>query len=500
VNGEVLAGRYRLLSPLGHGGAGEVWRAEDQVLARPVAVKLLRRMEGDPMDAAERFRTEARAAARLTHPNVVGTYDVGTADGQVFLVMELVNGPDLAQLLRSQGLPSSKLVGDIALQGARALDAAHAAGIVHRDVKPGNLLLAADGTLKITDFGIAEAAGLEGPGSAVLLGTASYVAPEQVGGQTATPASDWYALGCVLYELLAGRPPFVADDVEGVLRQHLEATPVPVAVRRPEVPGGLAELVMRLLAKDPAARPSSVAAVTGFLNSQPTAIAPVDDGTRVLPLLPAAEGAAAASGLEVLGFQPDDDDDEESAEVTSHRRDIKTFPFAKVLVAAAVLLAGVVVAALLREGVSDPTASAGVPPTTAPATVKPVAKPKPTPTPSKTPSKKATPKPTKKPSEPQTASPQSLRTLARLVRESGQDGRGSRTVKEAAKDLDQAADALAEGHEQEAFRQFQSARMRLTAAERQHRWQGTPQIAALFASIGHTLPAGERDGDNNSSE
>ncbi|TCM48012.1 serine/threonine-protein kinase [Kribbella sp. VKM Ac-2568] len=518
MNGEVLAGRYRLLSPLGHGGAGEVWRAEDQVLARPVAVKLLRRMEGDPMDAAERFRTEARAAARLTHPNVVGTYDVGTAAGQVFLVMELVNGPDLAQLLRSQGLPSSKLVGDIALQGARALDAAHAAGIVHRDVKPGNLLLAPDGTLKITDFGIAEAAGLEGPGSTVLLGTASYVAPEQVRGQTATPASDWYALGCVLYELLGGRPPFVADDVESVLRQHLEATPVPIAVRRPDVPEGLAELVMRLLAKDPAARPASVAAVTELLNSQPTMVAPMDHGTRVLPLLPAAEAAAGATagtspgaaesadggepgdGLARLGFEPADDDEYEVApEPASHRRATKGFPFPKVLLAAAVLLAGVVIAALLRQGVSNDTAEAGPPATTPSATVKPVVKPKPTPTPSKTPSKKLTPKPTptKKPSEPQTASPQSLRTLARLVRESAQDGRGSRTVKEAAKDLDQAADALAEGHEQEAVRQFQSARMRLTAAERQHRWQGTPQIAALFASIGRTLPTG--DGDNRNS-
>ena len=187
MNGEVLAGRYRLLAPLGHGGAGEVWQAEDQVLARPVAVKLLRRLEGDPMDAAERFRTEARAAARLTHPNVVPTYDVGTADGQVFLVMELVNGPDLAQLLRSKGIPGDKFVGDLALQGARALDAAHAAGIVHRDVKPANLLLAPDGTLKITDFGIAEAAGIEGASDAVLLGTAAYVSPEQVRGEHSDP-------------------------------------------------------------------------------------------------------------------------------------------------------------------------------------------------------------------------------------------------------------------------------------------------------------------------
>jgi serine/threonine-protein kinase len=111
VNGEVLAGRYRLLTLLGHGGAGEVWQAEDEVLARPVAVKLLRRLDGDLMDATERFRTEAQSAARLLHPNVVATYDVGTADGQVFLVMELVNGPDLAKLLRSGGLPPGSCTG-----------------------------------------------------------------------------------------------------------------------------------------------------------------------------------------------------------------------------------------------------------------------------------------------------------------------------------------------------------------------------------------------------
>ncbi|HEY0473109.1 MAG TPA: serine/threonine-protein kinase, partial [Kribbella sp.] len=169
MNGEVFAGRYRLLTLLGRGAAGEVWQAEDQVLARPVAVKLLRRLEGDPMDAAARFRVEAQSAARLMHPNVVATYDVGTADGQVFLVMELVSGTDLAKLLRGGGLPPAKLVADIAVQGARALDAAHAAGIVHRDVKPGNLLLASDGTLKITDFGIAQASGIDGATGPVLL-------------------------------------------------------------------------------------------------------------------------------------------------------------------------------------------------------------------------------------------------------------------------------------------------------------------------------------------
>ncbi len=290
MNGEVLAGRYRLLAPLGRGGAGEVWRAEDTVLARPVAVKLLRRLEGDPVDAVERFRTEARASARLTNPNVVATYDVGTANGQVFLVMELVDGPDLAQLLRTKGLPPDEFVADIALQGARALDAAHAAGIVHRDVKPGNLLLAPDGTLKMTDFGIAQATGIDGSTGPVLLGTAGYVSPEQVRGERATPASDWYAFGCVLYELLEGTPPFVGTDVMNVMHQHLDTPPPPV--RHTEATPGLANLVMALLSKDPAARPSSATAVSAYLNG---ATPQTDNSTRVLPTLPAQllDGAGA---------------------------------------------------------------------------------------------------------------------------------------------------------------------------------------------------------------
>src|SRR5689334_25354535 len=198
------------------------------------------------MDAVARFQAEAQAAARLMHPNVVATYDVGSADDRVFLVMELVAGPDLAQLIRSAGLPSGKLVADIATQGARALDAAHAAGIVHRDVKPGNLLLAPDGTLKMTDFGIAKRSGNETTGLGVLLGTASYVAPEQVRGGAATPASDWYSFGCVLHELLTGTPPFTGPTADVVMRQHLDAPPPPIT--RTDVPAELAVLVTHLLA------------------------------------------------------------------------------------------------------------------------------------------------------------------------------------------------------------------------------------------------------------
>ncbi|MFG1817276.1 protein kinase [Kribbella sp. NPDC049174] len=480
MNGEVLAGRYRLQTLLGRGGAGEVWQAEDTVLARQVAVKLLRRLDGDPMDAVVRFRAEAQAAARLMHPNVVATYDVGTADEHVFLVMELVSGPDLAQLMRTAGLPSGKLVTDIATQGARALDAAHAAGIVHRDVKPGNLLLAPDGTLKITDFGIAKGAGTETTGVGVLLGTASYVSPEQVRGQSATPASDWYSFGCVLYELLSGTPPFTGPDVESVMRQHLDAAPEPIT--RTDVEPALGNLVLQMLAKDPANRPSSVDEVTALLTAAPN--------TQVLPLLPANDV------LEVGNWE-----EEEPAATGTHRAPKKAFPFAKVLVPVGVVLAAVVGGLMLRESVTtDPPAQAvGTPSAPATqATVAPKVKATPKPTPSKTPSKKPSPKPTQT-QNPQAALVQTLRTLAAQVRQT-QQGSRSKAPREAANDLDRAAEALDHGNTEAAAKNFYDARRRLIEAQQNHRWQSTPQISALFTAVSQVLPRPDGDGNDGDGE
>jgi serine/threonine-protein kinase len=474
VNGEVLAGRYRLLTLLGRGGAGEVWQAEDTLLARQVAVKLLRSLEGDPMDAVQRFRAEAQSAARLTHPNVVATYDVGTEGDHVFLVMELVQGPDLAKLMRTSGLPAASLIEDIAVQGARALDAAHAAGIVHRDVKPGNLLLAPDGTLKMTDFGIAKSAGNETTGLGVLLGTASYVSPEQVRGEPATAASDWYSFGCVLHELLTGTPPFTGPTVDVVMRQHLDVPPPPVT--RADVPAELSNLVTHLLAKDPADRPSSEHEVAALL-------APANQ-TQVLAFTPPA-------AAEVVGVGKWEDDSDEPA----HRATRSGFPLAKAGVAAAVVVAGLVGALLLRAGVSnDPPAQAGGTPTapvqkvtTAPKTTP---KPKPTPTPTKT---KTTP--TKKPTQtqnPQGMLVQRLRSLAAQVRAT-QQGSRSKAPREAANDLDQAAQAIDHGDTESAAKHFYEARQRLAEAQQRHRWQATQQIAALFFTIGQSLPRPDHD-------
>lgn len=488
MNGEVLAGRYRLLTLLGRGGAGEVWQAEDTLLARRVAVKLLRRLEGDPMDSVERFRAEAQSAARLMHPNVVATYDVGTEGELVFLVMELVCGPDLAELMRSAGLPTAELVEDIATQGARALDAAHAAGIVHRDVKPGNLLLAPDGTLKITDFGIAKSAGSETTGLGVLLGTASYVSPEQVRGESATPASDWYSFGCVLHELLAGTPPFTGPTADVVMRQHLDTPPPPIT--RTDVPSELANLVAHLLAKDPADRPSSAAEVDRLLTTSAN--------TQVLAFTP----SAAPEDVVGVGTW-----EEEPAETGAHRAPRRGFPLAKAGVAAAVVVAGVVGALLLRESVAtNPPAQAGGTPS-APvvkASAAPKTTPKPTSAPSKTPSRKPTPRPTPKETQhqdPQAALVQSLRTLAAQVRQTPQGNR-SKAARDAAHDLDQAAVALDHGDTESAAEHFYAARQRLVEAQQRHRWQATAQIAALFAVVSRTLPRPEHDnsGDNTGNE
>ncbi|MFE1781949.1 serine/threonine-protein kinase [Streptomyces sp. NPDC059506] len=205
----LLAGRYRLERLLGRGGMGEVWRAVDVILDRPVAVKLLLD-PGHGSGAAERFRTEARTAARLNHPQVVSVYDFGCDGDRFYLVMELVTGRSLAEELAVGGPLSPRRAAAVGAQAAEGLAVAHERGVVHQDVKPENLLLTTDGTVKISDFGIArltDGAAAARTGDEALVGTTPYLAPERVLGEQAGPASDVYALGCVLYTLLTGRGP-----------------------------------------------------------------------------------------------------------------------------------------------------------------------------------------------------------------------------------------------------------------------------------------------------
>ncbi len=257
--GMILGGRYELAGPVGNGGYCEVWRATDTVLSRPVAVKLLHPGYAGKAGALARFEAEARHAGALSHPNIARVYDYGEpADGQPpYLVMELVDGPSLEEVLACGPLGARQSM-DIIAQAAAGLQAAHDAGLIHRDVKPANLLLASGGIVKITDFGIARAVGSAAvTPSGEMMGTPGYHAPEQVVGAQVTSASDLYALGVVAYECLAGTPPFTGTPVEmAVAHRDRPLPPLP-----PWVPADVSALVGDLTAKDPARRPASAADV-----------------------------------------------------------------------------------------------------------------------------------------------------------------------------------------------------------------------------------------------
>jgi serine/threonine-protein kinase len=257
--GVTLGGRYRLDERIAGGGMGEVWRGTDEVLGRTVAVKILLPALVEEPGFVERFRGEARTMATINHPGVVDIYDYGSEDGTAFLVMEYVEGDALSRTLgRVHRLTPARTMALIA-QAADALHAAHSNGIVHRDVKPGNLLVRPNGTLVLTDFGIARAAGgaqLTQAGS--VLGTASYISPEQAAGKTASPMSDMYALGVVAYQCLAGRRPFEGDNPLEIAMRHVRDLPPPLPG---DTPPAVRQIVERSMAKDPAARYPSAAAM-----------------------------------------------------------------------------------------------------------------------------------------------------------------------------------------------------------------------------------------------
>ncbi|MEV5830317.1 serine/threonine-protein kinase [Spirillospora sp. NPDC052242] len=282
--GTELDGRYRLEGVLGRGGMGEVWRAVDLRLRRPVAVKVLPAELADVPGAMERFEREAEAAAALQHPGITVVFDVGRTGGLAYLVMELLEGEDLRAVVRRHpsGLPVAEAVG-FGVQLADALAAAHARGIVHRDIKPANLFVLPGGRLKLCDFGIAgladAATRLTRDGGTV--GTPLYMAPEQFSGGAADARSDLYALGCVLHELLTGAPPFrAASGLPRLMYAHLNEVPPPVSAARPDVPPRLERLVRDLLAKAVDERPASAEAVasllreTGRLGAPPPPVAP----------------------------------------------------------------------------------------------------------------------------------------------------------------------------------------------------------------------------------
>ena len=285
-----LTGRYHLEELIAAGGMGEVWQAVDQVLARPVAVKLLRPEYTHDEVTLARFRAEAQHAGLLNHPGIAQVYDYRDAspESPAYLVMELVAGPSLAAVLAAGRLEPARTA-DVMAQAAAALGAAHAAGVLHRDIKPANLLIAQDGQVKVTDFGIAHSARTENlTRTGALIGTMGYLAPERVSGGSATVASDLYALGIVGYECLTGQPPFRGQPLQVALAHRDQDLPEfpPWCLRQP---GGaeLAALITDLTAKDPAARPATAGEVAARARR-------IQDGLTGRPGVFAAPSPAAA--------------------------------------------------------------------------------------------------------------------------------------------------------------------------------------------------------------
>jgi serine/threonine-protein kinase len=392
--GRLVGERYRLAEVIGVGGMATVHRATDTKLDRTVAVKLLRReVIADP-DIAMRFRREALAATVLRHPNIVACLETGTDDGQPFLVMELIEGEDLAARLRRLGRLSLSEAARIGLDVARALGVAHIRGIVHRDVKPGNILLARDGRAMVTDFGIARlAADTEGAIPGTTLGSVHYFSPEQAKGETTTGASDVYSLGLVLYEALTGQRAWHGDTTAQLAAARVDApAPSPQAVRT-EIPGALDAIVVRALDPDPARRYANGSAIAAALEpfvAQPDPSSPTVafDGTALAagagfapPAAPVAPPLRPASASPVI-----------PAARPGRRRASPAIagPLVVLLLVVAVVGGGIALAALPGRDGAIAVASASPRPTRTP-----VATPRitPTPLPTPTPAPAATPKP-----------------------------------------------------------------------------------------------------------
>ncbi|WBQ04185.1 serine/threonine-protein kinase [Kribbella sp. CA-293567] len=305
----LLAERYRLGDPVGRGGMGVVYRATDELLGRDVAIKLLLPVR-ESVAAVERFQREARAAAMISDPHVVATYDFGPHGDGYFLAMELVEGTNVSVELKLRGPFASERALAIVRQAAAGLAAAHRHGLIHRDIKPANLLLTKDDLVKVADFGIVRILGdttttLTATGQ--IVGTSHYLAPERALGKPAEAASDVYALGCVLYQLVTGEPPFTAEDPASVMYQHVQSEATSPSELRPELAGDFEALLFWMLAKDPEARPTAeqvAAGATAPPLTRADAILPLPvrrrPSRRVLAATAAGLTLAAAGAVGIL--------------------------------------------------------------------------------------------------------------------------------------------------------------------------------------------------------
>src|SRR5918997_1139124 len=251
LSGELFATRYRMIRKLGGGGMADVYLAEDQELGRRVAIKILHGRYANDDQFVERFRREAKHAAGLSHPNIVSIFDRGEAEGTYYIAMEYLEGRSLKELIASRGPAPVTLAIEYTRQILAALRVSHRTGVVHRDIKPHNILIDGEGRLKVTDFGIARAGPSQMTEAGSIIGTAQYLSPEQAQGAPVSESSDLYSVGIVLYELLTGEVPFSGESPVEIAMKHLSQVPAPPSHLRPEIPHDLDLVVMRALAKDP---------------------------------------------------------------------------------------------------------------------------------------------------------------------------------------------------------------------------------------------------------
>ncbi|MCO5953829.1 serine/threonine-protein kinase [Microbacterium yannicii] len=367
TQGVTFGGRYELDSRIAIGGMGEVWEATDHVIGRTVAIKILKdEYMGDP-GFLERFRAEARHAALVNHEGIASVFDYGEEAGSAFLVMELVPGEALSTILERDGSLSTDKTLDIVAQTSAALQAAHAAGLVHRDIKPGNLLITPDGRVKITDFGIARIADqvpLTATGQ--VMGTVQYLSPEQASGHPASPATDIYSLGIVAYECLAGKRPFTGESQVAIAMAQIneQAAPLPATVAVP-----VQNLVMAMIAKKPEERPASAAAVARAATAlrrgdvaaaaaAVPAIAGVVAGDAATQLLTGADTSAATRIMPAPG------EEDAAAEGEKKKRSPWTWPLIALIALLLLVLIGTiwaVVAANQDQPEPDPTKTSASP-------------------------------------------------------------------------------------------------------------------------------------------